>query len=58
MTPCRPLDLEALVLGELTPERARERNALSDLDDRLLHDVGVSRDAAEREWRKPFWRAR
>jgi len=38
--------------------RARERNALSDLDDRLLHDIGVSRDAAEREWRKPFWRAR
>jgi uncharacterized protein YjiS (DUF1127 family) len=37
--------------------RARERNALSDLDDRLLDDVGLSREAAEREWRKPFWRA-
>jgi uncharacterized protein YjiS (DUF1127 family) len=36
--------------------RARERNALSDLDDRLLDDIGVSRAAAERAWRKPFWR--
>jgi uncharacterized protein YjiS (DUF1127 family) len=37
--------------------RAQERNVLGDLDDRLLDDIGVSRAAAEREWRKPFWRA-
>jgi uncharacterized protein YjiS (DUF1127 family) len=37
--------------------RARERHALSDLDDRLLGDIGVTRESAEREWRKPFWQA-
>jgi uncharacterized protein YjiS (DUF1127 family) len=37
--------------------RARERNALSDLDDHLLGDIGLTREAAEREWRKPFWQA-
>jgi uncharacterized protein YjiS (DUF1127 family) len=37
--------------------RARERNALSDLDDRLLDDIGVPQESAEREWRKPFWQA-
>jgi uncharacterized protein YjiS (DUF1127 family) len=36
--------------------RARERGALSELDDRLLDDIGVSREAAERASRKPFWR--
>jgi uncharacterized protein YjiS (DUF1127 family) len=37
--------------------RLRERNALSDLDDRLLDDIGLAREAAERAWRKPFWQA-
>ena len=37
--------------------RARERGALSDLDDRLLCDIGLTREAAERESREPFWRA-
>ncbi|MFQ5994081.1 MAG: DUF1127 domain-containing protein [Acidiferrobacterales bacterium] len=37
-------------------ERARQRHALSELDDRLLKDVGISRAEAEREGRKPFWR--
>jgi uncharacterized protein YjiS (DUF1127 family) len=37
--------------------RVRERHALSDLDDRLLGDIGVTRKAAERAWRKPFWQA-
>ena len=36
--------------------RERERGALSELDDRLLDDIGVSREAAEHVWRKPFWR--
>jgi hypothetical protein len=29
---------------------------LSELDDRLLADVGISREDALREARKPFWR--
>jgi uncharacterized protein YjiS (DUF1127 family) len=37
--------------------RTRERTALSDLDDRLLGDIGLTRESAEREWSKPFWQA-
>ena len=36
-------------------ERARQRRALSQLDDRLLADIGVTRADAERECAKPFW---
>lgn len=32
-----------------------ERQALSDLDDRLLLDIGVSRLEAQRETEKGFW---
>jgi uncharacterized protein YjiS (DUF1127 family) len=37
-------------------QRARQRRALGDLDDRLRGDIGVSRAQAETERRKPFWR--
>lgn len=37
-------------------ERMRDRRLLSSLDDRMLHDIGVSRYDAEKEARKPFWR--
>ena len=37
-------------------DRRRQRIALSDLDDRLLADVGISRTEAEAEIAKPFWR--
>jgi uncharacterized protein YjiS (DUF1127 family) len=36
-------------------QRRRERQALLELDDRLLADVGVSREQAERQARKWFW---
>jgi len=39
--------------------RSQQRRALADLielDDRMLRDIGVSRDAARREAAKPFWR--
>ncbi|MFQ5936329.1 MAG: DUF1127 domain-containing protein [Acidiferrobacterales bacterium] len=37
-------------------ERARQRQALLALDDRLLKDIGISRADAEIEGNKPFWR--
>ena len=37
-------------------EKARQRNILMQLDDRLLSDIGVSREEAMREGRKPFWK--
>lgn len=37
-------------------ERARQREALGALSDRMLHDLGISRADAEREAGKPFWR--
>jgi len=37
-------------------ERARGRRQLRSLDDRLLHDLGVTRADVEREAAKPFWR--
>ena len=38
-------------------DRWRQRQHLMALDDRLLSDIGLSRSAAEKEFRKPFWRA-
>jgi uncharacterized protein YjiS (DUF1127 family) len=37
--------------------RASQRRALAELDDRWLRDVGLTRGDAQREVRKPFWRA-
>jgi uncharacterized protein YjiS (DUF1127 family) len=36
--------------------RAQRRRDLSELDDRLLADVGISQEDALWEARKPFWR--
>ena len=38
-------------------ERARARRQLAELDDHLLRDIGVDRDALRHEIDKPFWRA-
>jgi len=35
--------------------RRRQRNALRELDEHLLKDIGLSRDDALREAAKPFW---
>ena len=35
---------------------SRQRAALSSLDDRLLDDIGVTRQQANAEAAKPFWR--
>jgi uncharacterized protein YjiS (DUF1127 family) len=37
-------------------ERARQRRHLGELDDRLLHDIGLSRADVEHEISQPFWR--
>jgi uncharacterized protein YjiS (DUF1127 family) len=37
-------------------ERRRQRRALAELDDRLLDDVGLSREQARCEAAKPFWK--
>jgi len=36
-------------------DRWQQRQALLDLDDRLLDDIGITRKQAEREASKPFW---
>ena len=38
-------------------ERSRQRQALAELDDRLLDDFGVARSQADRELAKPLWSA-
>ena len=37
-------------------ERAFQRRALSELNDRMLKDIGLSAADAQNEVRKPFWR--
>jgi uncharacterized protein YjiS (DUF1127 family) len=36
-------------------EKARQRGLLKDLDDRMLRDIGLTREQATREARKWFW---
>jgi uncharacterized protein YjiS (DUF1127 family) len=36
-------------------DRRQQRRALLNLDDRLLLDIGITREQAEREACKPFW---
>lgn len=50
------IHLAGIRLIALWIERARQRQALADLDDRLLGDIGITRKAATGECAKPFWR--
>lgn len=47
------------VLGMVTTALSitRERQTLSDLDDHLLRDIGVTRDDADVETKRPVWDA-
>lgn len=36
--------------------RRRQRQALAELDEHLLNDVGLSREQARREAARPFWK--
>jgi uncharacterized protein YjiS (DUF1127 family) len=38
--------------------RANQRNALADLDDHLLRDMGISRIDSQRAWADPVWKPR
>lgn len=38
-------------------QRSVERHRLSELNDHMLKDIGISRDEVEAECRKPFWKA-
>jgi uncharacterized protein YjiS (DUF1127 family) len=37
-------------------ERSRQWRALAELDDRLLRDIGLTRDQARRECANPIWK--
>ena len=37
-------------------EKVRQRGLLKDLEDWQLRDLGLAREQAEREARKPFWK--
>jgi uncharacterized protein YjiS (DUF1127 family) len=37
-------------------DRQEQRRALLELDDRMLADVGITREQAQAEGRRPFWR--
>ncbi|NIR29969.1 MAG: DUF1127 domain-containing protein [Gammaproteobacteria bacterium] len=47
--------VKAVRLLELWATRARTRRELSELDARMLRDIGVTRAQARREAEKPFW---
>ena len=36
-------------------ERAAARRQLAEMEDHILQDIGLSREAARQEARKPFW---
>ena len=46
--------LVTLLLTAMTRQKARAR--LAQLDSHLLHDIGLSAEAAEAEAKKPIWR--
>ena len=46
---------QALLLAAMWRSRARQRKALARLDDRLLADIGLTREAQMVECSKLFW---
>ena len=46
---------DVLAVIEVWRESARQRRALARLDDRMLKDIGLSREQAEHEICKLFW---
>ncbi len=54
-TGVRPRLLGALVALEVWLDRHNQRRSLLELDDHILHDIGLSRADVEAEAKKPFW---
>ena len=54
MLKCRFVNLFTVV--STWHERAHQRRQLLDLDDRLLEDIGISREEALAKAARPFWR--
>jgi uncharacterized protein YjiS (DUF1127 family) len=52
--PTRPVAVAQTVADWV--ETRRTRRALGQLDDHLLKDIGISRDAAQFEAARPFWK--
>jgi len=50
-----PLSRRLLTLLRLWHHRATSRRQLRQLDERLLRDIGISREAALHVAAKPFW---
>lgn len=40
----------------IASERSRQRKQLLEMDYRQLKDIGITRDQAEQEARKPIWK--
>jgi uncharacterized protein YjiS (DUF1127 family) len=53
--PFPPLAAAARLIAQWI-ERARQRQALAGLEDRMLRDIGITRVDAVCECEKPFWR--
>lgn len=47
---------KTLVTVKMWKARSRQRRQLGLLDDRLLKDIGLTRDDVKQEIAKPFWR--
>lgn len=54
--PLHELMRAAIEAVALARARRAERFALMELDDRLLADIGITREQAKHEAGKPFWR--
>ena len=55
LTPFASNMLQFVVLCVAWSERRRTRKALSKLDEHLLNDVGLTRQSADAEAKRPFW---
>ncbi len=49
------LPVNLLKQGYIWQHRADQRRQLSEITDHQLRDMGISREAARREYTKPFW---
>lgn len=50
------VEIQAIfAIVSLWRSRYQERRALKKLDDRMLNDIGITRDQALEEANKPFW---